>query len=208
MGVGPGSPTYLTMQAKEVIERSDVIAGYQLSLGAVKNLIKNKQVLRQTVENRNEILDIVAKEALDDKICSILRVGDPCYSSGIEELLDRFKGAEIIPGISSIQVAGARLGLSLEEVVPLTFHISGDIEAGKEILLNTIKSEKIAVILVGLRFMPKDVADFLIQNGIDPKLSVTVYENLTLEDERKFCGALKDVLEKSFTYLSVMIVGK
>lgn len=209
VGVGPGAPAYLTKQAKEAIERSDVVAGYQLSLGAVKGLIKNKQVLTQTVENRNEILEIVAREALGGKICSILRVGDPCYSSGIEELLDRFKGAEIIPGISSVQVAAAKLGLVLEEVTILTFHtLSGDIKVTKSRLLNCVRSGKMAVVLVESRFMPKDVADFLIQNGIDPKLPVTIYENLTLEDERKFTGGLKDVLEKSFTYLSVMIVGK
>lgn len=208
VGVGPGSPAYLTTQARQIVEQSDVIAGYELSLNAVKELLKHKTILVQTVKNRNEILDIVAREKDRGKRCSILRVGDPCYSSGLQELLGRFKGARIIPGISSIQIAAARSGLVLEETTPLTFHIDGDIQTRRLELLNSIKSGKIAVVLVGIRFMPKDVAGFLIQNGVNLKLPVTIYENLTLEDERKFTGGLKDVLEKTFTYLSVMIVGK
>lgn len=208
VGVGPGSPAYLTTQARQIIEQSDVIAGYELSLDAVRELLKHKTILVQTVKNRNEILDIVAREKDRGKRCSILRVGDPCYSSGLQELLGRFKGARIIPGISSIQIAAARSGLVLEETALLTFHIDGDIQTRKLELLNSIKSGKIAVVLVGIRFMPKDVAGFLVSNGIDSKLPITIYENLTLEDERKFTGGLKDVLEKSFAYLSVMIVGK
>jgi precorrin-6B methylase 1 len=86
VGVGPGSPVYLTLQARQIIEQSDVIAGYELSLNAVRELLNNKTVLVQTVENRNEILDMVAQEKDKGKNCAILRVGDPCYSSGIQEL--------------------------------------------------------------------------------------------------------------------------
>jgi len=208
VGVGPGSPVYLTTQARQIIEQSDVIAGYELSLNAVRELLGKRKVLVQTVENRNEILDIVAKEKDKGKSCSILRVGDPCYSSGIQELLERFKGARIIPGISSIQIAAARLGLVLEETIILTFHIDADIETVKSELLNSIKNGKIAVVLVGLRFMPGDVANFLIENAIDPKLPVTIYENLTLENETTFNGELNDLVERKFSYLSVMIIGK
>lgn len=208
VGVGPGSPLYLTAQARQIIEQSDVIAGYELSLNAVRDLLKDKMVLVQTVENRNEILDIVAQERDKGKNCAILRVGDPCYSSGIQELLERFKDARIIPGISSIQIAAARLGLVLEETAILTFHIDGDIETMKLELLNSIGKSKIAIVLVGSRFMPGDVANFLIQSGIDPKLPITIYENLTLENETAFSGKLNDLLERKFSYLSVMIIGK
>jgi len=208
VGVGPGSPAYLTTQARQIIEQSDVIAGYELSLNAVRELLGKRKVLVQTVKNRNEILDIVAREKDKGKSCSILRVGDPCYSSGIQELLGRFKAARVIPGISSIQIAAARLGLVLEETVLLTFHIDADIETVKLKLLNSVRENKIAVVLVGLRFMPKDVAEFLISNAIDSKLPVTIYENLTLKNERTFNGELNDLLGRKFSYLSVMIIGK
>lgn len=208
VGVGPGSPLYLTAQAKQAVKNSDVIAGYELSLNAVRKLLSKRKVLVQTAENRNEILDMVAQEKDKGKNCAILRVGDPCYSSGIRELLDRFKDAQVIPGISSIQVASTRLGLVLEETTILTFHIDADIETVKLELLNSIRESKIAVVLVGSRFMPGDVANFLIQNSIDSKLPVTIYENLTLENETAFNGKLNDLLERKFSYLSVMIIGK
>lgn len=208
VGVGPGSPVYLTVQAEQIIEQSDVIAGYELSLNAVRELLSNKKVLVQTVGNRNEILDIVAKEREMGKGCSILRVGDPCYSSGIKELLDRFKDAQVIPGISSIQVAAAKLGLVLEEVTLLTFHtLRGDTEITKSMLLNSVRNGRITIVLVVADFMPEDVANLLISGGIDPKLPVTIFENLSLENERIFRGELNGILNESFTYLSVMIIG-
>lgn len=208
VGVGPGCSVYLTMQAKQFIEQSDVVAGYELSLNAVRGLLNNKRVLLETVENRDEILDIVAKEREMGKDCSILRVGDPCYSSGIKELLGQFKDAQVIPGISSIQVAAAKLGLVLEEITVLTFHtLRGDMEITKSMLLNSLKDKRIAIVLVVADFMPQDVAGFLISGGIDPKLPVTIFENLSLENERTFRGELRDIFKGSFTYLSIMIIG-
>ncbi|MDP2928029.1 MAG: precorrin-6y C5,15-methyltransferase (decarboxylating) subunit CbiE [Candidatus Omnitrophota bacterium] len=208
VGVGPGSSAYLTMQAKQIIEQSDVIAGYELSLNAVRESLSNKKVLVQTVENQNEMLDIVAREREIGKDCSILRVGDPCYSSGIKELLDRFKDAQVIPGISSIQVAAAKLGLVLEEVTVLTFHtLRGDMKITKSMLLNSVRDGRITIVLVVADFMPQDVANFLISGGIDPKLPVTIFENLSLENERIFHGGLSGILKESFTYLSVMVIG-
>lgn len=208
VGVGPGSPEYLTAQARQVIKKSDVIAGYELSLNAVRGLIGKRKILIQTAGNRNEIIDVVAQEIDKGKNCSILRVGDPCYSSGIRELLCRFKGARVIPGISSIQVAAVRLGLVLEEALILTFHIDADIGPVKSELLNCVMKNRIAIVLVGERFMPVDVAKLLMQNGIDSKLPVTVYENLTLKNESVFKGELNQLLTKKFNYLSVVIIGK
>lgn len=210
VGVGPGSPEYLTQKAKKAIEGSDIVAGYDFCLNAARDLIHDKTIIEMTWSNRNERLDYITKEVISGKNCSILRSGDPNFSgsSGIEDIYDRFPDAEIIPGISSVQVAAAKSKLAWDEIVLLTFHVSEDLEKKKQSLLDSVRGGDIVLLLSESRFMPKDVAKFLISSGIDDKMPITVYENLTLENERVFHGNLKELAWKTFTYLSVVIIGK
>ena len=210
VGVGPGSPEYLTQKARKAIELSDIVAGYDLCLNVVRDLTRDKEIIEMTWSNRNERLDDITREVISGKNCSILRSGDPNFSgsSGIEDIYDRFPDAEIIPGISSVQVAAAKSKLSWDEIVLLTFHVSEDLEKKKQNLLDSVRGGHTVLLLSESRFMPKDVAKFLLSSGIDDKMPITVYENLTLENERVFHGNLKELARKTFTYLSVVIIGK
>ncbi len=210
VGIGPGSPEYLTQKAIKAIKGSDIVAGYDLCLNAVRDLTQDKTIIEMTWSNRNERLDYITKEIISGKNCSILRSGDPNFSgsSGIEDIYDRFPDAEIIPGISSVQVAAAKSKLAWDEIILLTFHVTEDLEKKKQILLDGVRGGHIVLLLSESRFMPKDVAKFLLANDIDDNMPTTVYENLTLDDESEFHGNLKEMVGKTFTYLSVVIIGK
>ncbi|HIH36592.1 MAG TPA: precorrin-6y C5,15-methyltransferase (decarboxylating) subunit CbiE [Methanocellales archaeon] len=210
VGIGPGSPEYLTQKAIKAIEGSDIVAGYDLCLNAVRDLTHDKTIIEMTWSNRNERLDHITREVTSGKNCSILRSGDPNFSgsSGIEDIYDRFPDAEIISGISSVQIAAAKSKLAWGEIVLLTFHVSEDLEKKKQNLLDSVRGGLIVLLLSESRFMPKDVAKFLLSSSIDDKMPITVYENLTLENERVFHGNLKELTGKTFTYLSVVVIGK
>ena len=210
VGVGPGSMECLTQKARKAIEVSDIVAGYDLCLNAARDLTHDKTIIEMTWSNRNERLDHIKKEVIAGKNCSILRSGDPNFSgsSGIEDIYDRFSDAEIIPGISSVQVAAAKSKLSWDKIVLLTFHVTEDLEKKKQSLLDSVKEGDTVLLLSESRFMPKDVAKFLLSKDIDDKMPITVYENLTLKNESVFHGSLKELAWKTFTYLSVVIIGK
>ncbi|NYT00508.1 MAG: precorrin-6y C5,15-methyltransferase (decarboxylating) subunit CbiE [Methanocellales archaeon] len=210
VGVGPGSPEYFTQKARKAIKGSDILIGYDLCLNAARDLIHDKTIIEMTWSNRDETLDYIKKEMTSGKNCSILRSGDPNFSgsSGIEDIYDRFPDAEIIPGISSVQVAAAKSKLSWDKIVLLTFHVTEDLENKKQSLLDSVRRREIVLLLSESRFMPKDVAKFLLSGGVDEKMPTTVYENLTLKNERIFHGNLKELAGKDFTYLSVVIIGK
>ena len=53
-------------------------------------------------------------------------------------------------------------------------------------------------------FMPKDIARFLIENGVSPDKEVTIFERLTM-DERATTKALRD-LTSDFSDVSVMVI--
>ena len=75
----------------------------------------------------------VAEEAADEarkqgETVAVLRIGDPCISSGLAGLLKVFHDFEvkIVPGISSIQLAAAAAQINIDESVIISFHEDGD----------------------------------------------------------------------------------
>ena len=55
-------------------------------------------------------------------------------------------------------------------------------------------------------FMPSEVAKYLKKNGFDTlRLKVSVFENLSTENESCFKGNLKDLEGKEFSDLTIMV---
>lgn len=209
IGMGPGSPKYLTEIAKEKIKEADVIVGWELDLLPGSSLIEDKEVYLQNADNYVDVAKKVAEKTKDtDKIVAVLRVGDPCISSGLGRLLEIFDGfdVEIVPGISSMQAATAIAGINIDESVIISFHDGGKLVEKKGLMLDALKRDRHLIILAGPDLTVNEVAQHLIANGISEETSTVVCENLTLEDEGIFKGTLKDLSGKRFSWLSVMIV--
>ncbi|MEM4275838.1 MAG: SAM-dependent methyltransferase, partial [Candidatus Nitrosocaldaceae archaeon] len=77
VGIGPGDDKYMVPRAKECIEESEVIIGYETYITLIEHLIKDKQVysypMTQEVERANEAI----KFAKEGKVVSLVSSGDP-----------------------------------------------------------------------------------------------------------------------------------
>ena len=77
VGVGPGSHDHMTYRAKQVIEESEVIVGYETYVGLVEDLIQGKEVYRyamtQEVDRANQAIGFAEK----GRIVSLVSSGDP-----------------------------------------------------------------------------------------------------------------------------------
>src|ERR671922_1662344 len=77
VGVGPGSHEHMTYRAKQVIEESEVIIGYDTYVSLVEDLIAGKEVYRyamtQEVDRANQAIDFAEK----GKVVSLVSSGDP-----------------------------------------------------------------------------------------------------------------------------------
>lgn len=209
IGVGPGSSKYLAEIANEKIKEADIVVGWGLDLLPVEGLIKGKEIYLQSVDNYVEVAEKVAEEARNtDKTVAVLRVGDPCVSSGLARLLEIFNGfdIEIVPGISSIQLAAAIARVSIDESVVISFHDGGNLEEKKRFMVDALRRDRHIVMLAGPDLTPNEATKYLIANGISENTLTVLCENLTLEDEKIFKGTLRDVLTKQFSWLSVMVV--
>lgn len=221
VGVGPGSPQYMTCIAIDAINRSQYIIGYKYTLDIIENIIdRTRQEVHQvTMWNQESIYLNVYKKMKDGEYCTVPFTGDANFSESevIDRLLEIFgdDNVEIIPGVSSIQVASSKSKIPLDKTHVLSFHISADIEKKKKELINAIKDEKSVILLPrpwpadpSRNFMQSDIAKFLRFNGIDTSLlNVWIFEYLThYNKETVFRGKVIDLEEMIFNALSVMII--
>ena len=113
VGVGPGSTGYLTKQAQVIIKEADIVVGWELNFLPVKPLIADKKVYLQEASNYIQVAECAADEARKQgKTVAVLKIGDPCISSGLAGTLKTFHDFDVIivPGISSTQIAAAAAG--------------------------------------------------------------------------------------------------
>ncbi len=222
VGVGPGSTKYLTDYSKEAIKNSNFIVGYKYTLSTIEHVIDKsvQKVFEITMKNQEEIYQHVFNDLMkDNDRCTVPFTGDVNFSESevVDRLLDLFgdDNVEIIPGISSIQIASAKSRVPLDKATIITFHITGDIEEKKIELVKSVTDNK-SIILVprpwpsnpSKNFMPSDISLFLRKNGVDTsKIDVWVFENLTNnEKETVYRGKMDSVENRDFSALSVMVI--
>jgi len=214
VGVGPGSPKYVTEVVKEIIQNCDVVIGYKYTLQTIESLIEGKEIYEITMNDQEESYQKIQPE-LGDRILVIPFTGDVNFSESevVDRLIEIFGEVEIVPGISSIQVAASRAKIPLDKSKVITMHVTTPIE-DKKLELQKALIDGFSVVLVprpwpkqpDKHFMPSEIAIYLKENNFDTsKMKVHVFEAITTENETSFVGVVKDLEGKEFSDLSVMV---
>ena len=213
VGVGPGSSHYVTDVIKNVISKCDVVIGYGYTLKTIENFLEGKQILEVTMKNQEEAYQKVASE--DGHTILVPFTGDVNFSESevVDRLIEIFDEVEIIPGISSTQVAASKAKVPTDKSKVITMHISTSIEE-KKLELQKALIDGFSVILVPRpwpkmpekHFMPSEIAKYLKKNGFDTsKMKVHVFEAVTTDMETSFEGVVSDLEGKEFSDLCVMV---
>ena len=213
VGVGPGSSQYVTDVIKNVISKCDVVIGYGYTLKTIKDFLEGKQILEITMKNQEEVYQKIAGE--DGHTILVPFTGDVNFSESevVDRLIEIFDEVEIIPGISSTQVAASKAKVPTDKSKVITMHISTSIEE-KKLELQKALIDGFSVILVPRpwpkmpekHFMPSEIAKYLKRNGFDTsKMKVHVFEAVTTDMETSFEGVVSDLEGKEFSDLCVMV---
>ena len=214
VGVGPGSPKYVTEIVKEIVQNCDVLIGYKYTLKTIERFIEGKEIYEITMNDQEESYQKILPE-LGDRTLVIPFTGDVNFSESevVDRLIEIFGEVEIIPGISSFQVAASRAKVPLDKSKVITMHVTTPIE-DKKLELQKALIDGFSVVLVprpwpkqpDKHFMPSEIAVYLRENGFDTaKMKVHVYEAITTENETNFEGTVKELEGKEFSDLSVMV---
>ena len=214
VGVGPGSPEFITKRVETILRNSDVVIGYKYTLSTIKDLILGKEVYEISMKTQEEVYQKVQK-SLGEKILVVPFTGDVNFSESevVDRLIEIFGNIHIVPGISSIQIAASLAKIPLDKSKVITMHISTSIEREK-IELQKALLDGFNVLLIprpwpkdpSKHFTPSEIALYLKKNGFNTKkLKVHVFENLTTDKEVVFVGMVNDLEKKEFSDLSVMV---
>jgi len=176
VGCGPGSAQYVTEAARQAVVRADVLVGGKRLLELFPDCSGERILVVADIDALLE--QIAARRGTGQKI-AVLVSGDPGLQSLARHVIRRFgrKHCEVIPAVSSVQVAFARLGVDWTDACILSAH--GRIpETGADDLG---RADKIAI-LAGTKEALRWSSALAI--ALQPSHAAFLGENLTLNDER------------------------
>ncbi len=118
-GCGPGHPDYICPIVKKAVEGAQVLVGAPHLLDLFSHVTGERIVVQGSM---SESLDKVA--SLQDKRIAILVSGDTGIYSLAQLVVRRFgrNKCQLLPGISSVQVAFARLALDWSDALFVSAH--------------------------------------------------------------------------------------
>ena len=211
VGVGPGDSGFLTLKGKQAIEEADLVAGFQTVLNVVLPFAKNAELCPMAYRDQEEVLDYAVGQVKEGKSLVVCAWGDLNVSA--KELLDRVRRrvdhVALVPGISSVQIAMSRSGISLEDVVFITLHRRDGKESALEELVYYLKDGRRNIILLPSPYdlMPAGIAAGVIEDGVSGDHQMTVYQRLPHDAEQSWSGSVSEcaAITTDFSDLSIMI---
>ncbi len=198
IGVAPDGVATLPPQACDLINGAEIIMGSQRLLDMFPSLTGEKIAIRN---NLAEVTGLINRN-LGDKRIVVLASGDPNFY-GIAGYLTGKLGkdmVDIIPNVSSMQVAFARIKESWEDAALVSVH-SRPIED----IVETVRSNHKVGIFTDDEHTPAAVARVLLEHGVDGYRAY-VCQNLGSQDEKVVVTDLRGLGEIEFSPLNVLIL--
>jgi len=191
VGVGAGR-NLLTAEAMDIIGNATLIYGSKRAIELAKDHIKSEGCECREIKDYSKV-----SELPDHAV--VLSTGDPMLSG-----LGRFAkpGDTVVPGISSMQIASARLGVEETLVAAVTAH-ARDINRAREEILHELGHGKTVFLLPDPRFDLHEISRFLLDHGFS--VAVAVCEKLAYPGERIRIGTTEDPPAIESDIFSVMI---
>lgn len=164
IGIGPGQSEWLPQAIHNVVAKCNVIIGSSRALQLFPYLKIGQYHLSGNIVQSLQLIEKFLHEGL---IVGVLVSGDPGFYSFLSALRREFPEEQIVvhPGISSLQFAFAKAGLSWHEATFVSVH-------GRELANIPRIILKPTAVLTGGENTPQKVAQLLLERGINPTISV------------------------------------
>lgn len=199
VGIGPGSAEYILPAAQTAIAAAHYLVGGKRALADFAGPHQHTQVIDRDIP---AVLQFVS-DALQKQDVVVMVSGDPGFHSFLTRLRSVF-GPErltVIPGISSLQVAFARLAMPWQEAAFLSLHGNEESEAAL-----AYKPGRAIGLLLDNKMHAAAAARKLLDSGWPDTAFAGVCTNLSYPDESVWRGTLTDALELTPQTMCVMVV--
>jgi precorrin-6Y C5,15-methyltransferase (decarboxylating) len=202
IGMSDAGLASLSGRALELVKQARLIAGGTRHLAAAQGLAAETLALQAPMD---AALEQLAKEAQnpDPRPVVVFSSGDPLFFGIGKSLLQRLapETLRIHPGVSSMQLAFARAGLSWEDACLVSVH-----GRSLEPLLGADPTASKLGIFTDDKNTPSVIADFLMHQGWPGSSQAWVLEDLEGSAEKCTQCALADLPQRSFGSLNVLLL--
>ena len=176
-GIGPGDKSYITPAALEKIQSAKILIGGRRAL---KDFSQSGQEIFPITADLDAVINFIREKILQSEVV-VMVSGDPGYFSILELLKKNFPPSiiEVIPSISAMQLAFARLNLSWHAAKLLSFH--GRRPSDEEL---KFESKKIFGFLTDAEFNSATISKILIEVGWEKNSNLAICSRLSYPDEK------------------------
>ena len=205
VGCGPGDPDLITVRAKKLIQKADVIV-YSGSLipDSILKFSKKGKLFDAAKLVREEIFDLLYKSAKKDKLVIRLHDGDPSIYGAIKEQIDNLekKGIKsiVVPGVTAFLASAAALGTQLTlpgvtQTIIVTRAESRTKVPKREKISELAKHKATLIFYLSVHLLPKLVKETIL-GGYKKSTPVAVVYRASWKDQKIITGTLTDIEKK------------
>ena len=198
-GIGPGAREYVVPKALKAIENAKVLVGGSRALADFAREGQKTFAIKADIK---AVMNFIGEELKQNDVV-VMVSGDPGYYSLLSSLRKNFslEQIKVIPGLSSMQVAFAKIALPWQEASLLSFH--GRVPKDEDLVY--VKGRIIGM-LTDNKFNSGRIAEYLIERGWDKNARAYICSRLSYPDEKIACLSLEDAQTKEIASHCVMIV--
>jgi precorrin-6Y C5,15-methyltransferase (decarboxylating) len=197
IGIGDDGLAGLVSSAKQLIDEAQLLVGAESTLAKIPPSKAQRLVVGGNLDQA-----VAEIAAAGNMRIVVLASGDPLFYGVARYLCDKLgkERFEVVPHVSSMQLAFARVKESWEEA-----YLADLANRRLDQALEKIRSSTKAGLFTSDAFPPKAVAKAMLERRID-YFSAYVCENLGSPDERVTQGELAEIAALDFAPLNVMIL--
>jgi cobalt-precorrin-7 (C5)-methyltransferase len=198
-GMGPGAAEWVLPASLAAVSGAHFLAGGRRLLHTFAR--EGQETF--PITGQLALLENWIKESLQEDHVVIMVSGDPGFYSLLPWIRKHFHTVpiEVLPGISSMQLAFARLGMPWQEASWMSFH--GRIPSDEKL---TFEKGRVAAFLTDSVYHPGRIAEKLLSLGWPAGCRAAALERLSYEDEKIWDMSLEDMSWKVSWKESVLVV--
>ncbi len=219
VGCGPGDPELITVKAKKLIQKADIVV-YSGSLipPGILNLCKKGKLHDASGLVREEIFDILYNNAKKNKLVVRLHDGDPSIYGAIKEQIDNLQekgiSSVVVPGVTAFLASAAELGIQLSlpgvtQTIIVTRAESRTKVPKREKISELAKHKATLIFYLSVHLL-SDIVKESLAGGYKESTPVAVVYRATWQDQKIVTGTLgnitKKVRDKKITRTAIVII--
>ncbi|MBM7557122.1 precorrin-4 C(11)-methyltransferase [Halanaerobacter jeridensis] len=219
IGAGPGDPELLTIKAKKVLEKAEIVI-YAGSLvnPEILDYAPQAEVYNSAGMTLEEVLGKMEEASEKDQTVARVHTGDPSIYGALQEQIDYLKEVgiayQIIPGVSSFLAAAAAVEreFTLPDVsqTVIVTRLEGRTPVPEKERLHKLAKHNTSLAIFLSVHMISDVVEEL-KEEYPIKTPIAVVQKASWSDERVVQGQLSNIVEQvktaEITKTAMILVG-